>query len=569
MSKVVLYIVFLLFIASSCGTKKNSENLSVQISKKDYPYISKFHEGVRLKTKGRVEEAIAKFEECLLIKQDDDAVYYALSKLEFAKGNLENSSKYVVEAHELDPENTWYIQDLAYMYFETENFKESVVNFAKLVEIEPRNIDWQYGYAEALVRSEKLEMAIEVLNKMEGQVGLNSQLSIQKYQLYMDVKKADKAIAEIDKAREVFPNNIQLIATLVDHYYKTSQQQKAISMLEKLVIADPDNGRAHLALADVYLSKNEKQKAYSQLELAFHSSDVDLDTKMKILITILESSQNIDPKINRLVDELIQMHSTESKAHSIRGDYLIRAEKEDEALLAYKEALKYDNSKFPIWKQVLIMEYQAEKFADLYEDSKECLTLFPSVAIVYLLNGASSNHLKLYDESIEKLSVGVELLINDKPLEAEFYGQIAEAYFGLNDIENGKKQYEIAISLDPGSSLLKNNFAYQLAKSQVNLEEAISLATQAVQSSPNEVLFVDTYGFVFFQMEEYAKAKEQFENAFDMNESDIGVIEHLGDVEFKLSNVYQALDWWKKAQELGQKSTLLIRKIRDKKFYAE
>ena len=83
MSKLLLHIVLIVFLASSCGTKKLSSSGSSQISKKDYPYITKFHEGIRLKTKGRTDEAIAKFEECLVIRKDDDAVYYALSKLEF------------------------------------------------------------------------------------------------------------------------------------------------------------------------------------------------------------------------------------------------------------------------------------------------------------------------------------------------------------------------------------------------------------------------------------------------------------------------------------------------------
>jgi len=526
MSKFLPHIVLVFLLATACGTKKNAQDFSQQISKKDYPYISKFHEGIRLKTKGRTDEAIAKFEECLLIKQDDDAVYYALSKLEFAKGNLDNSARYVVKANELDPENTWYIQDLAYMYFETENYKESVENFTKLVEIEPRNVDWQYGYAEALVRSGKTEDAIEVMDKMEGQVGLNPQLSNQKYHLYMDLNKPEKAIAEINMAREMYPSNAQLLATLVDHYYKNNQQEKAVEMLEELVLADPDNGRAHLALADVYLSKKEDQKAYSQLELAFRSSDIDLDTKMKILITIIETNEKIDPKVYHLVDELIQVHPTEAKAHSIRADYLLRVERDEEALLSYKEALKYDNAQFPIWKQVLIMEYQAQQYEDLFADSKECLTLFPSVGLVYLLNGVSANELEKFDEAIESLSVGVEMIANDKPLEAEFYGLLGDAYFGKKDLETGQEKYKKAMSIDPRSSLLKSNFAYQLAKSQVNLEGAESLVTQAIANSPNSPIFVDTYGFVLFQKGEFEAAKEQFENAFDMNSKDKITLEH-------------------------------------------
>ncbi|HIP31690.1 MAG TPA: tetratricopeptide repeat protein [Crocinitomicaceae bacterium] len=569
MSKYLLHIVLILFIANACGTKKVAQNSPKQISKKDYPYITKFHEGIRLKTKGRKEEAIAKFEECLTIRQDDDAVYYALSKLEFSKGNLEQSANYIVKANEIDPDNTWYIQELAYMFYETGNFEKSVAAFEQLVEIEPRNVDWQYGYAEALVRVGKTEKAIDALNKTEDQVGANPQLAIQKYQLYMDLKKPEKAVSELSEARKLFPKDAQLIAKLVDHYYKYGEQQKAVDMLEELVLADPDNGRAHLTLADVYLQKKDMTKAYEQLELAFHSSDIDLDTKMKILITILESSSKIDEPVYKLVDELIQVHPTEAKAHSIRGDYLLRAEKDEAALLSYKEALKYDNSQFPIWNQVLIMEYQANDYPALYADSKECLTLFPSISVVYLLNGVSSNQLDKYEEAVDALSVGVEMVVKDKTLEAEFYGQMGTAYFGLKDFGTGKKKYQKAMILDTRSTLIKSNYAYQLAKAKIDLEGAESLAKQAVLNSPKQAQFVDTYGFVLFQKGEFKDAKVKFKEAFDLENNNGEIAEHLGDVEYKLGNNSQALTWWNKAHDLGVETPILQKKITEKKYYEE
>lgn len=532
-----------------------------QISQKDYPYISAFHQGLRLKTKGRTDEAIKKLEECLAIRQDDDAVYFALSKLELSKGNLDASSNYIVKAHELSPENTWYIQELAYMYFEQENYPESVANFEKLVEIEPRKVEWQYGYAEALVRTGDLTKAIEALNKTEDQVGLNPSLSVQKYNLYMDKKDPVKALAELDLAKEAYPKDAQVIATYVDHYFRTNEQEKAVSMLEELVVADPMNGRAHLALADIYLSQRKETQAYEQLQLAFKCSDVDIDTKMKILIKIHESSSKIDPAVYDLVDELVLDHPEEAKAHSIRGDYLLRANKEDEALLSYKKALKYDESLFPIWNQVLIMEYQSKKYEDLFEDSKECMSLYPSIAIVYLLNGVSANQLKKYNVAVDVLSMGVELVVNDNPVKAEFYGQLGDSYFGLKDYEAGKKKYQKAMSTDPQSALITNNFAYRLAKSKVDLELAKQLALKVIAMAPNQAQFIDTYGLALLQNKEYEMAKTQFLKAYDLDQKDNLILEHLGDTELGLGNAAVAKEWWVKALEIDKNNEQLKLKI--------
>ncbi len=567
MIKQLTIFLFIVFVFTSCGTKKDLATQKPKVSASDYPYITMFHEGMRFKAQGRANEAIAKLEGCLAIKQDDDAVYYALSKLELGKGNREKSAEYILKAGEIDPKNTWYIQELAYMYFEMGDFAKSSANFKKLVAIEPRNVEWQYGYAEVLVRTGEIEKAIDALNKTEDQVGLNPPLSIEKYNLYMSAKQTEKALLELDKAQKMYPNDPQLIATYVDHYFSTNQQEKAVGMLKELVKADPENGRAHLALADVYLQQKEEQKAYDELTLAFQSPDIDIDTKMKILIRVHESSPKIDPKVTALVNQMVIDYPNQSKAHSIQGDYFLRAEDDEKALIAYKRALELDKSVFAIWNQVLIMEYQAKAFNDLYKDGKECSSLFPTNTTVSLLYGVAANQIGKHNEAIDILSIGIGMVINDKRMEAEFHGQLGEAYFGISDIKKGKEHYTKAIQMDAFSSLLKNNYAYRLALAKVDLDVAVSLSQQAMTTSPNQVQFIDTYGFVLFQMGDYSKAKIEFEKALALDENDKSVVEHLGDTYFKTGNVEKAVIWWEKAKKLNSSNKNLEKKIQEKKFY--
>jgi tetratricopeptide (TPR) repeat protein len=555
------------FVLASCGAKKDLVTTKHTVGASDYPYITMFHEGMRFKAQGRADEAIAKLEGCLAIKQNDDAVYYALSKLELGKGNREKSAEYILKAGEIDPKNTWYIQELAYMYFEMGDFAKSSANFKKLVAIEPRNVEWQYGYAEVLVRTGETEKAIEALNKTEDQVGLNPPLSIEKYNLYMSAKQTDKALMELDKAKKMYPTDPQIIATYVDHYFSSNQQEKAVSMLKELVKADPENGRAHLALADVYLQQKEEQKAYDELTLAFQSPDIDIDTKMKILIRVHESSPKIDPKVTELVQQMVIDYPNESKAHSIQGDYYLRAEQDGPALKAYKRALELDKSVFAIWNQVLIMEYQAKAFDDLYKDGNECTSLFPTNTTVSLLYGVAANQIGKYNEAIDILSIGIEMVINDKRMEAEFQGQLGEAYFGISDFKKGKEHYAKAIQMDAFSSLLKNNYAYRLALAKIDLDLATSLSQQAIIASPNHAQFIDTYGFVLFQMGEYSKAKVEFEKALTFDENDKSVVEHIGDAFFKTGNVQEAIIWWEKAKTLNSSNKNLEKKIQEKKYY--
>ncbi len=559
--------ILLLFVLFGCGTQKEVVEQGARVSSKNYPYIEAFHQGVRLKTQGRYDEALEKFNACLEMRQDDDAVYYALSQIYLIKNDFENSSKSIQKAAELDPDNTWYLQELAYMFYETKDYANSVKSFGKLVEIEPRNIDWLYGYAEALVKNGETMKAVQALNKAEEQVGPAPQFSIQKYQLYMEAGENQAAISELEQGQKKFPKDPQIIATMVDHYFRANEYGKAIEKLEQLVVADPSNGRAHLALADIYRQQGKMSDAYKELKEAFPLLDVDLDTKMQVLINIHDSQDKIDPEALELVDLLISTYPDQAKPYSIKGDFLLKQGDDNEALSAYRTALEYDKSLFPIWNQVLIMEYQASEFELLYEDSKECLELFPTMSIVYLLNGVSANQLKKHNEALESLESGIELVINDPSMKAEFYGQMGEAYFGLKDENEGVTNYKKALSLDSKSNLLKNNFAFRLATSKKDLELAQSIIEQAVASSPGQSQYQDTYGWVYFQQGKYDKAKAQFEKAYEINDQDRLILEHLGDVEFKLGNKSKAIDWWKKGLLIDPEHELLKKKIDNQKYY--
>lgn len=566
--RITHIILFLsLAILSACGSVKKTGKETKQFSAMDYPYIEAFHEGVRLKTRGQVTEAITQFEKCLAIRQNDDAVYYAMSELYLMKNEPVRSVEYIQKAAKLDPKNIWYTQELAYMYFEQGNYTEAVKNFDLLVKSQPQNVEWLYGYAECLVKVGKVAEAIKALDRTEDQIGIYPDLSIQKFKLYVQIKQPEKGIQEIEAARKIFPDDPQLLATLVDYYFQTGKELRAVSLLEDLVKATPENGRAHLALADVYRQQGKQAEAYVELKKAFTCEDVEIDTKMKILINIHEASYKIDPEVYELVDLVVMQYPEEAKAHSIKGDYMLRAEKEDEALKSYKEALKYDKKQYPIWNQVLIMEYQRSQFEDLYIDSKACLEYFPTVATVYLLNGVSAVQTKRFDEAITVLETGKELVVNDRALESEMYGQLGEAYFNKNKVEEGKTNYDKALKLDPKSALLRNNYAYRLALAKTDLDIAYTMIDEVLNESGESAHYLDTKGFVLFQQSKFAEAMQLFEKAYSLNGKDKIITEHLGDGYIKTGNKEKAIEYWKKAKELGSTNKNLDKKIEKKEYY--
>jgi tetratricopeptide (TPR) repeat protein len=566
-TNTILTLFIIGFVFASCGAKKNSTAQKTSSVRQNYAYIEKFHEGVRLKTKGQTKDAITAFEQCLTMRTNDDAVYFALSQLYLLDNNLVKSGESIQKAAKLDPNNTHYTSELAYFYVEQQKYGLAVKEFEKLVKIDPRNPEYLYPYAECLVRDGKPEEAIKALTKTEEQMGLFPEITLQKFQLYQQINQTEKGLAEIAKARLQYPEDPQLLSGLVDYYLTNKQDDKAIETLETLAKTDDANGRVHLFLADMYRRKGDKDKFYISAKKAIENQGVDVDTKTQFLSSLQEGGKKISAKDLELAEAFAAAHPTEAKPFSVQGDFYLSNGNEKEALVNYRKALSFEKSASSLWNQVLLMEYQASMYDELAEDSKESLKYFPTLPTFYLLNGVANIQLKKFDEAITNLDIGREFITSDNAMKAEFYGQLGEAYFGKKDFKKGNTWYEKAMEIDPNSSLLMNNYAYRLAVAKIDLSKAEILIKTAISRSPNQPNFIDTYGYILFQKEDYAGAMKQFEIAYGLDNKDKVTAEHLGDAYIKLGKTQEAQKYWAKAKELGSTSKLLDKKIANSTFY--
>ncbi len=564
--KLFLFLSVCLLTLSACKVVEDCGVMG-QISKSDYAYIDKFHEGLRLKAKGEVDFAIEAFMNCYEKKSTDDAVCFALGELYHQKGNLDKAKFFYSKASEANPSNKWYLQELTYLSYDVKDFKSAEKGFEKLIEIEPHNIEWLYGYAETLMSKGAFKKAIKALDQTENEIGPHPQIALQKYKLYLAVKQEKKAVTILENARLNFPDEPMILGTLVDYYFNTKQDMKAIQMLELLAEKDPENGKVHITLAEVYRQLAKKDKFLEEVKNVVKCQDLDLDTKMKLLISIQEMKLPITVEVLNIANELVVMYPDDAKPYSVKGDYLMEMGKDSIALDAYRTALKFDKTRYAIWNQVLVMDYQLRNFEFLYEDSKNCLKLFPNQPIVYLFYGLASNQLEKYDEAIEILEAGKDLLISDKAMQTEFMTYLGDAYFATGQIIEGKSSYEMALNFSPSNVSILNNFAYNLARKKNSLDRAEELVKKAMILAPNQPNIIDTYGYILFQKSEFEAAKAQFELAIELKKEDPTLLEHLGDVLFKLDEVEKAIEFWKKAIEFNADNEILIKKIENKKYY--
>ncbi len=118
-----------------------------------------------------------------------------------------------------------------------------------------------------------------------------------------------------------------------------------------------------------------------------------------------------------------------------------------------------------------------------------------------------------------------------------------------------------AIQLDPNYPDALNYLGYLNAEDAVDLEEAKGLIERALMLDPDNGAYLDSLGWVYYQMGQTEQAIVYLEHAAQMLPIDPVVFDHLGDAYFRQRDLKGARRNWEKALELDAQQTEIQTKL--------
>jgi len=205
--------------------------------------------------------------------------------------------------------------------------------------------------------------------------------------------------------------------------------------------------------------------------------------------------------------------------------------------------------------------------AGVVKDGEEALSLFPNQAVLYVYTALAYNQLKQSEKAVNYLNNALNYELNNA-LKVQVYSSLGDAYQSLKKFKESVASYEKALALEPDNVYALNNYAYYLSLRDENLEKAERMSYRSNQLEKDNSSFLDTYAWILFRQKKYKEAKEWIERALRASNSQSAtIIEHYGDILFHTGDKAGALENWKKAAQLGEKSALLQKKINEGKYF--
>ena len=177
------------------------------------------------------------------------------------------------------------------------------------------------------------------------------------------------------------------------------------------------------------------------------------------------------------------------------------------------------------------------------KDAKN-LTLAIALAETYSLANRNSDASRVLDETRKSAADDADVLYILSGLYAKI-GQKQTAQQVLADI----------LKLDPSHAGASNDLGYSLAEDGKNLSHAESLIRQAIAIEPHNASFLDSMGWVLYKLGRFAEARGYLDRAIGPpnsaaeTEADPVVLDHRGDVLYRLGEHDAAASDWKKAAQ--------------------
>jgi tetratricopeptide (TPR) repeat protein len=575
-------LLLLIVIAlASCSTPKNAVNNSSASSNKKGGHQLSEEEQINLKflfmnankekILGNNEKAAELFAQCIRIDGSNDASMFELAKIYLDAKKVNDALFFAKSANQINPANEWYRQFLGDLYMAVKKTAEGEAVYASLFKDFPYNVEYAFKYASILIYNNKTAEALKVYDKVEQEIGVNTELTIEKERLWLKLGKVDKAAMEIEKLVAKNPADLKSYSLLVELYQSNDMHEKSLEVIQRMQKYDDKSPYVYLALAEYYRSTNQKDKSFEQLKLAFGSNELEHDIKIKIISSYLPVVQQNPEMLQQGIELskiLAETHPTDAVSIAIYGDFLTMQEKYSEARDQYQLSVNIDNKNINVWQQLLICQSQLNDNVGMLKNADEALSIFPDQSILYLFKGVALTVEKRNAEAVKALLAGSKLVVDNNIQLKDFYMRLADNYNTLKQFDDSDNYFEKALKIDPMDPLILNNYSYYLSLRKVNLEKAETMSKLSNDLRPGQPSYLDTYGWILFEMGKFADAKIWLQKALDNGGAENGtILEHMGDTLFKLGEIDQALNFWNRAKAAGDVSDLIDKKISDKKFY--
>lgn len=560
--KQIIVIIGLLSILTACGSSRKSlpatQNLPVtekapltyeQRRKYDYYFL----EAVCMKQKGEYDAAFELYRHCLDIYPGSAATLYEISQFYMVLGQEEKSEQALKQAVRSDESNFWYKQTLAAYYQSKRDLPKAIAVYEDMAHQFPSRLEPLMALIELYNQTKSYQEVIKTLNRLEELDGKSEQISMEKFRMYLLMNNQEQAFQEIESLSKEYPYDMRYKTILGDVYLNNGHPQEAYDTYQKILKEEPGYAPALLSMASYYQKTGQDSLYHVQLDTILLNEDVESATKMDIMRQLIVQSEQTtkdSTQIVSLFNEILKRPQQNADLAMLCAQYLITKRMEKESVPVLYQVLALDPENKPARLQLLSYAIRDNNLDEVIKVASPALEYNPDAMEFYYYLGLAYYQKEDTDKALDVFQKGVKQVNakSDKAIVSDFYAILGDIYNIKEMKAEAYAAYDSSLVYNPNNIATLNNYAYYLSVERKHLDKAEEMSYRTVKAEPENATYLDTYAWILFEKERYTEARIYIEQALkNGGDSSRVIVEHCGDIYYKLGEKEKALEYWKKA----------------------
>lgn len=541
-------------------------------------YDQFFLEAMVQRQKGNHDAAFDLLRYCKDLNPAAPEVYYYLGQYYRAVKDSEHAMACVKKAAELDPDNMTYMETLAQAYISQQDYASAIPVIEGIYERDKNQEEMLEMLFQLYQQVEDYDRAIGVLNQMEQNDGKNERLSMAKAALYNRIGKKKEAVAEMAALARQYPNDLNYKAMYGETLIMNDQTKKGLAIYEEVLKEDPENIRVLLSLRTYYLGEGMMAEGDSLTERVLTSSHATTEEKIRLMrqeISTSESTDGDSTRVLNLFHRVLSLSQPDADMALLCASYMTAKKMPKDSIApVLEQAVALSPDYAPARMQLVAYAWEADQMDRVIALCQEARQYTPDEMLFYYYQGIAYYRRDSLDRALSAFQNGIGVITSesDPAIVSDFYAVMGDILHQKGLVNEAFAAYDSCLVWKADNIGCLNNYAYYLSERGERLTQAEEMSYKTVKAEPKNATYLDTYAWILFMQERYAEAKIYIDQALqnmDDEQQNAVIIEHAGDIYAQNKDITRALSFWQNASEKLPDNTLLIRKIKLKKYLKE
>ena len=486
-------------------------SLATELSPKPAPELHARRAELELRS-GNLPKALEESSKAIAEAPSDAAIQLLHAGILEASGRDDEAEALYLKVIEASPKRVDPYILLAGLYTNNQQHDRSIALLRRLLALVPGEPVANYYLGRSFELSGDLPQAEKFMRAAYGRQPDNQGIAVELMRVLLKQEKVSEAKTLSQNVIEKDPENVVARKVLGQLLLGESRYEEALQHLQVLEKVESDSTETRYKIALIEIERRNFDEAIRELNLVL-AKKPDFSQARYYLASVLATTG----KVREAADELFRIEPGSEeyeKSRTFAAFLLKQAGDFDGAERAIRDALEISKNKRPLVAYLVSVLREANK----HQEAREIL----------------------------------ESALDEEPDNDKFLYSYAIVLHDLNEEERAMETMERVLVVNPKNSDALNYVAYGVAESGGDLSRALKLAQEALAIKPNDGYYVDTMGWIYFQMGAYREAVEMLGRAVSLVNDDVVVVEHFADALLKNGERDKALEQYETA--LGLKN---------------